>query len=70
LSIIKHVTLQTIVAHDFQYDPRRNKTDKEKIVMSQAGDQIVTQYKRTAALAKEINPVKLSVQAVNQRIQS
>jgi hypothetical protein len=22
LSIIKHVTLQKIVAHDFQYDPR------------------------------------------------
>jgi hypothetical protein len=22
LSIIKHVTLQNIVAHDFQYDPR------------------------------------------------
>ena len=25
MSIIKHVTLQKIVAHDFQYDPRRNK---------------------------------------------
>ena len=24
LSIIKHVTLQKIVAHDFRYDPRRN----------------------------------------------
>jgi hypothetical protein len=24
LSIIKHVTLQKIVAHDFQYDPRIN----------------------------------------------
>jgi hypothetical protein len=25
LSIIKHVTLQKIVAHDFQYDPPNNK---------------------------------------------
>ena len=24
MSIIKHVTLQKIVAHDFRYDPRRN----------------------------------------------
>ena len=24
MSIIKHVTLQTIVAHDFRYDPRIN----------------------------------------------
>jgi hypothetical protein len=39
----------------------RNKTDNEKIGMSQAGDQ---------TLAKEINPAKLSVQAVNQLIQS
>ena len=25
LSIMKHVTLQKIVAHDFRYDPRRNR---------------------------------------------
>ena len=24
MSIIKHVTLQKIVAHDFRYDPRKN----------------------------------------------
>ena len=31
MSIIKHVTLQNIVAHDFRYDPRISKNIKIKI---------------------------------------
>jgi len=31
LSIIKHVTLQKIVAHDFRYDPRINNTSVSDI---------------------------------------
>jgi hypothetical protein len=30
LSIIKHVTLQKIVAHDFEYDPHRKEEDRMK----------------------------------------
>ena len=30
MSIIKHVTLQKIVAHDFQYDPRTLVPSKKK----------------------------------------
>ena len=30
MSIIKHVTLQTIVAHDFRYDPRSYKDVERK----------------------------------------
>ena len=30
MSIIKHVTLQKIVAHDFPYDPRKNSTHTQK----------------------------------------
>ena len=33
MSIIKHVTLQKIVAHDFRYDPRINITQMHHCVM-------------------------------------
>ena len=33
LSIIKHVTLQKIVAHDFRYDPRNIFRTKTSLVM-------------------------------------
>ena len=31
MSIIKHVTLQKIVAHDFRYDPRRSHTTRTSL---------------------------------------
>ena len=31
MSIIKHVTLQKIVAHDFRYDPRTKPTSNVKM---------------------------------------
>ena len=33
MSIIKHVTLQKIVAHDFRYDPRKFQAWKMTVVM-------------------------------------
>ena len=34
MSIIKHVTLQKIVAHDFRYDPRIFQTNVQSIFIS------------------------------------
>ena len=52
MSIIKHVTLQKIVAHDYRYDPRSNKHQ---------ADSVMSQVQYVAALMKRSRPSLLAV---------
>ena len=70
MSIIKHVTLQKIVAHDFRYDPRIIARHKASNTVQNITKLWVNIYPKTHTFYSTENDKKLSLPVGSLRLQN